>query len=129
MSQEQKLQTCFNWVIRKYYYIWRRFDEGGEYWPAVNANDHFVYGRGDCMAMPLHLLILPKALGYTNVYSLRRSTAEAIIMHMAGQRSTVLYMILFLRRPKAIPSITVLPIVPTGFPQFSAISFPDKIAE
>ena len=68
MSQEQKLQTCFNWVIRKYYYIWRRFDEGGEYWPAVNANDHFVYGRGDCMADASAFAYLAKALGYTNVY-------------------------------------------------------------
>ena len=68
MSQEQKLQTCFNWVIRKYYAIWRDFNQGGENWPATFANDHFVYGKGDCVSDASAFAYLAKALGYKNVY-------------------------------------------------------------
>ena len=68
MSKEQKLQTCFNWVIKKYYYIWRRFDQGGQDWPAVFANDHFLYGKGDCLSDAGAFAYLAKAIGYKNVY-------------------------------------------------------------
>ena len=68
MSKEQKLQTCFNWVIRKYYYTWRRFDQAGKYWPGVNANDHFIYGKGDCIADASAFAYLAKAIGYKKVY-------------------------------------------------------------
>ena len=68
MSKSQKLRTCFNWVMKKYYYIWRRFDQGGKNWPAVNANDHFLRGRGDCIADASAFAYLAKAIGYKKVY-------------------------------------------------------------
>lgn len=68
MSKSQKLRTCFNWVIRKYYYTWRRFDQGGKNWPAVNANDHFLRGKGDCIADASAFAYLAKAIGYKKVY-------------------------------------------------------------
>lgn len=68
MSKPEKLRACFNWVIKNYYYTWRRFDQGGENWPAVNANDHFLYGRGDCIADASAFAYLAKAIGYKNVY-------------------------------------------------------------
>lgn len=68
MSKSQKLRTCFNWVMKKYYYTWRRFDQGGKNWPAVNANDHFLRGRGDCIADASAFAYLAKAIGYKKVY-------------------------------------------------------------
>lgn len=68
MSSSQKLQTCFNWVIRRYYNIWRDFDQGGENWPAAFANDHFLHGNGDCVSDASAFAYLAKAIGYKNVY-------------------------------------------------------------
>lgn len=68
MSQAQKLQACFNWVIRCSYDIWRDFDQGGDNWPATFANDHFMYRKGDCVADASAFAYLAKAIGYKNVY-------------------------------------------------------------
>lgn len=68
MSKSEKLRTCFNWVMHKYYYTWRRFDQGGKNWPAVNANDHFLHGKGDCVADASAFAYLAKAIGYKKVY-------------------------------------------------------------
>lgn len=68
MSKPAKLQTCFNWVIKGYYNIWRRFDQGGKNWPAAFANDHFLYRKGDCISDAAAFGYLAKAIGYKNVY-------------------------------------------------------------
>lgn len=68
MSKSQKLQVCFNWVMSKYYHTWRRFDQGGKAWYAVNANDHFERGRGNCIADASAFAYLAKVLGYEKVY-------------------------------------------------------------
>ena len=68
MSKGQKLEACFHWVMRRYYRTWRRFDEGGKAWYAVQANDHFERGCGDCLADASAFAYLAKALGYKNVY-------------------------------------------------------------
>lgn len=68
MSKKKKLEVCFRWVMSKPYHTWRRFDEGGEAWYAVHANDHFVRGSGDCMADASAFAYFAKALGYKNVY-------------------------------------------------------------
>lgn len=68
MSKSQKLETCFRWVIRRYYHTWRRFDQGGKAWYAVQANDHFERGCGDCLADASAFAYLAKALGYKKVY-------------------------------------------------------------
>mgnify|MGYP004627917313 FL=1 len=68
MSKSQKLEACFRWVMSKYYHTWRRFDQGGAAWYAVQANDHFERGCGDCIADASAFAYLAKVLGYTNVY-------------------------------------------------------------
>lgn len=68
MSKSQKLEACFRWVMSKYYFTWRRFDQGGAVWYAVQANDHFERGCGDCIADASAFAYLAKALGYKNVY-------------------------------------------------------------
>ena len=68
MSKSQKLQTCFNWVIKGYYNIWRDFDQGGKDWPATFANDHFLHHNGDCVSDAGAFAYLAKAIGYKNVY-------------------------------------------------------------
>ena len=68
MSKSQKLEACFRWVMSKYYFTWRRFDQGGTMWYAVQANDHFERGCGDCIADASAFAYLAKALGYKNVY-------------------------------------------------------------
>lgn len=68
MSKSQKLKVCFDWVMSKYYHTWRRFDQGGKAWYAVNANDHFERGRGNCVADASAFAYLAKVLGYEKVY-------------------------------------------------------------
>ena len=68
MSKSQKLETCFRWVMKRYYRTWRRFRQGGKAWYAVNANDYFERGCGDCIADASAFAYLAKALGYKNVY-------------------------------------------------------------
>ena len=68
MSKGQKLEACFRWVMSKYYRTWRRFDQGGAVWYAVQANDHFERGCGDCIADASAFAYLAKALGYKNIY-------------------------------------------------------------
>ncbi len=68
MSKPEKLQVCFNWVIKGYYNIWRRFDQGGKNWPATFANDHFLHRNGDCISDAAAFGYLAKAIGYKNVY-------------------------------------------------------------
>lgn len=68
MTKSQKLKACFNWVMKKSYHTWRRFDQGGKAWYAVNANDHFERGRGNCVADASAFAYLAKVLGYKNVY-------------------------------------------------------------
>lgn len=68
MSKSQKLETCFRWVMKRYYRTWRRFSQGGKAWYAVHANDHFERGCGDCIADASAFAYLAKALGYKNVY-------------------------------------------------------------
>lgn len=67
MSDAQKLEKCFRWVMAKYYAIPRTFlkQEG---WPALYANDHFIQGRGNCFSDACAFAYLAKALGYKNIY-------------------------------------------------------------
>ena len=68
MSKKKKLEVCFRWVMSKYYHSWRRFDEGGDSWYALHANDHFERGCGDCFADASAFAYFAKALGYKKVY-------------------------------------------------------------
>lgn len=68
MTQSQKLQTCFNWVI-KHYYATRRVFLNQTAWPALYANDYFIPGGGgNCFSDACSFAYLAKALGYQNVY-------------------------------------------------------------
>ena len=67
MSQSEKLYTCFRWVISKPYATRRPFSNF-DGWPAVFANDHFIYGSGNCMSDGAAFAYLAYALGYDNVY-------------------------------------------------------------
>lgn len=68
MTQGQKLQTCFNWVI-KHYYATRRIFMNQTAWPALYANDYFIPGGGgNCFSDACSFAYLAKALGYQDVY-------------------------------------------------------------
>lgn len=67
MSQEQKLKTCFDWVIKKPY-VTRRTFSNFDGWPAVYANDHFLLGGGNCQSDAAAFAYMAKAMGYTEVY-------------------------------------------------------------
>lgn len=69
MSKSQKLETCFNWVI-KHYYATRRVFMNQDAWPALYANDYFIpSGGGNCFSDGCSFAYLAKALGYKNVYA------------------------------------------------------------
>lgn len=68
MSDAQKLETCFRWVMAKYYTN-RRIFLKQEGWPALYANDHFLLGGGDCYSDGCAFGYLAKALGYKNIYA------------------------------------------------------------
>ena len=68
MSRSRKLEICFRWTMKRHYGGWRRFDQGGSVWYAVQANDMFERRRGDCIAYASAFAYLAKALGYKNVY-------------------------------------------------------------
>ncbi|MDY4692071.1 MAG: hypothetical protein SO401_00645 [Blautia sp.] len=85
-SMDQKLYTCFNWVIKHYYYTRRSFQNQPS-WPAVYANDYLatptgqfdgsylwstkyfydMSARGNCFSDGCAFAYLAKAIGYSNV--------------------------------------------------------------
>ncbi|MCC8047258.1 MAG: hypothetical protein LIP12_17515 [Clostridiales bacterium] len=75
MSKSQKLKVCFDWVMAKHY---AQMTVGINYpgWTADHANDHFLYGRGNCFADACALAYLAKAIGYTEVYVCSDSTGK-----------------------------------------------------
>lgn len=69
MSKEQKLWTCFQYVMKTY--TGRRPRTPHYYgmdWPVVYANDMFLDGSGNCFSYAAAFAYLAKACGYTNVY-------------------------------------------------------------
>lgn len=67
MTKQQKLKKCFDWVISKYYVTRTQgFNYPG--WTADHANDHFIYGSGNCFADASAFAYLAKAIGYDPVY-------------------------------------------------------------
>ena len=73
MTKSQKLERCFKWVMDKPY-VQRRPFKNVSGWPAVFANDHFVYGGGDCISDACAFAYLAKVIGYKNVYVCTDST-------------------------------------------------------
>ncbi len=65
MTQAQKLEKCFRWVISKPY---RLYTHHTSTWYCDYAEDHFLRGSGDCRADGSAMAFLAKALGYKNVY-------------------------------------------------------------
>ncbi|MCD7813043.1 MAG: hypothetical protein LUH20_03140 [Lachnospiraceae bacterium] len=75
MTQAQKLKVCFDWVMSKHY---ATMTVGINYpgWTADHANDHFLYGRGNCFADACAMAYLAVAIGYTEVYVCSDSTGS-----------------------------------------------------
>lgn len=67
MSQSQKMERCFRWVMAKPY-VTRRVFRNTSGWPSVYANDHFKLGGGNCFADAAAFAYLAKAVGCKNVY-------------------------------------------------------------
>lgn len=67
MSESQKLLACFRYTMHFPYKMQRKFYPTDD-WPAVNANDHFVRGAGDCHADACSFAYLCAALGMKNIY-------------------------------------------------------------
>lgn len=69
MTLEEKRQACFRWVMyNKKYANLRQFENGGETWYAINANDYFERNIGNCWGSASSFAYLAKVLGYNNVY-------------------------------------------------------------
>ena len=68
MSDSQKLYACFKYTMHFPYKTQRKFSPTAD-WTAVNANDHFVRGAGDCHADACSFAYLCAALGKKNVYA------------------------------------------------------------
>lgn len=105
MSKSQKLETCFRWVMKRYYRTWRRFSQGGKAWYAVHANDHFERGCGDCIADASAFAYLAKHLD-TKMYMYVQMVTEMMKTLMDGRKLTAVFMTRFLQKPKATAEIT-----------------------
>ncbi len=75
MTEDQKLKACFDWVMKKNYRTWRKFENTPD-WPIVHANDHFLNGCGDCHADGAALAYLASAIGCDDVYVCNDSEGE-----------------------------------------------------
>ena len=70
MTKEEKLWTCFNYVMKTYTGRRPRTPHYcGMDWPVVYANDMFLDGSGNCFSYAAAFAYLAKACGYTNVYA------------------------------------------------------------
>ena len=117
MSKSQKLQTCFNWVIKGYYNIWRDFDQGGKDWPATFANDHFLHHNGDCVSDAGAFAYLAKQSD-TRMFMYVPTLCRATTMPTHGARSTGMFMTRFSQKQRVTASITVQPMVLMDFTRF-----------
>ncbi|MFQ9592952.1 MAG: hypothetical protein ACLRZ5_16945 [Ruminococcus sp.] len=117
MSKSQKLQTCFNWVIKGYYNIWRDFDQGGKDWPATFANDHFLHTTETAFLTLAHLLTSPRQSD-TRMFMYVPTLCKATTMPTHGVRSTGMFMTRFSQRQRVTASITVQPMVLMDFTRF-----------
>lgn len=70
MTKEEKLYTCFRWVMKKGYITQHVFSEVCKLpnWPAIYANDHFDTGYGNCFSDAAAFAYLAKAIGYKDTY-------------------------------------------------------------
>ena len=68
MTKEQKLKTCFRWVMPFPHETWRLFIQGGRSWYATFANDIFERKSGNCLSKATAFAYLAKACGFENVY-------------------------------------------------------------
>lgn len=86
MTMEQKLETCFRWVMKHYYFTRRSF-QCQTSWPALYADDYLslqnaryessylwsneyfynMMSRGNCFSDGCAFAYLAKAIGYTDV--------------------------------------------------------------
>ncbi len=69
MTKEQKLRTCFDYVMK---YTGRRPRTPHYYgmdWPVIYANDMFLSGSGNCFSYAAAFGFLAKACGYTEIYA------------------------------------------------------------
>lgn len=66
MSLSKKRLTCFKWVSNHPYMHYRNFSRFSG-WTSTYANDHFIRGRGNCVADACAFAYLAEALGYKKV--------------------------------------------------------------
>ena len=67
MSKEEKLLTCFRWVMSKPYITFRTFGNF-DGWVPTYANDHFTRGGGNCQSDAAAFAYLARELGYSKIY-------------------------------------------------------------
>lgn len=67
MSLAEKRLACFQWVSRHPYQKRRTFRRFSG-WMSTYADDHFLYGRGNCVSDACAFAYLAQAIGYKNVY-------------------------------------------------------------
>ena len=117
MSKSQKLQTCFNWVIKGYYNIWRDFDQGGKDWPATLQMTIFSITTETAFLTLAHLLTSPRQSD-TRMFMYVPTLCRATTMPTHGARSTGMFMTRFSQRQRVTASITVQTMVLMDFTRF-----------
>lgn len=69
MTKEEKLRTCFEYVMKYQGRRPRTPHYCGADWPVVYANDMFIDGSGNCFSYAAAFAFMAKACGYKNVYA------------------------------------------------------------
>ena len=70
MTKEEKLRTCFDYVMKTYTGRRPRTPHyTGTDWPVVYANDMFLDGSGNCFSYAAAFAFMAKACGYKKVYA------------------------------------------------------------
>lgn len=67
--KSKKLLTCFRWVMRKPYIMYRSFDYYQPGWTSIYAEDHFTRKGGECIADGAAFAYLAAAIGYKSTYA------------------------------------------------------------
>lgn len=95
MSDEEKLKTCFMWVMDTRYVKHRKFDSTVSYWPAYFACDIFKDRTGECHADGSAVAYIAAAIGYKDVYVCRDTASHNVQGHCWAEINGRVYDSLF----------------------------------
>ena len=117
MSKSQKLQTCFNWVIKGYYNIWRDLTRAARTGRLLLQMTIFCITTETAFLTLAHLLTSPRQSD-TRMFMYVPTLCRATTMPTHGARSTGMFMTRFSQKQRVTASITVQPMVLMDFTRF-----------